>query len=802
MLKNYLRIAIRNILKHKLFSFINITGLVIGMTCCLLITVYVVDELSYDRFFRGHENIYRIGLNGRMSGQEFNTSSSCVPLGPTMKAEIPGIESFVRLFPGNGSTLTFRHEDKIFAEPKIFYADSNLFEFFSFRLLQGDPKHVLKEINSVVISEALANKYFGNGDPIGQTLVIGNKKIACKVTGVVENAPKNSHIYYQAFISYITAEKDFWNGWTGNNIQTYVLKTPATRLEDIDQGLQKIVIKYVGDEVKNGLGISFEEFIKRGGKYSYYPYPIADSHLFARLPDDITPSGDIRYVYIFSGIGVFILLLACINFMNMSTAQSAGRAKEVGLRKTLGSLRGQMVLQFLSESFVYSLMAVVVSVTLSFLLLPYFNTLAGKQLTLNALWSPLFLGITILIVILVGFLAGSYPALYLTSFNVVEVLKGKVRAGMKSQGVRSTLVVVQFLVSTFLIIATLVVYQQLSYMQSKNLGLDKEHVLAVSAARRLDKNRDAFKVAVDALPGVVKSSYSTNSFPGIDNITVFRQQGLEIDHLVAKYEADYDHLDVMKIELKQGRWFSRDFRTDTTACVINEAAVREFGLQDPLSEELTDFNGPTAIPVRIVGVVKDFNFESMKSKVRPLVIRMTERASNLQIRYEGDVQTVVAGVEQQWKNLAPGEPLDYTFMDQDFDELFRSEMRLKNIFTVFSSLAIFIACLGLFALAAFTTEQRTKEIGVRKALGASSASLTVLLSREFTILVLIAIVPAMALGWYVADWWLADFNYRIELTPWIFVASGLSALAIAWLTVSYQSIKAAASNPVTSLRYE
>ncbi|HBK88458.1 MAG: FtsX-like permease family protein [Cyclobacteriaceae bacterium] len=802
MLKNYLRIAIRNILKHKLFSFINITGLVMGMTCCLLITVYVVDELSYDRFLQGHENIYRVALDGRMSGQEFLTTNSCMPLGPAMKAEIPGIESFVRVFPGNGSTLTFRYEDKIFAESKVFYADSNFFDFFSFKLLQGDRKTALREINSVVITEALAVKYFGTEDPMGKIIVIGNRKWPCKVTGVVENAPRNSHMTYQALISYLTGEKDFWPGWTGNSIQTYVTKTPATRLEDINQGLEKLVIKNVGDELKNGLGISFEQFIKQGGKYSYFAYPIADSHLYARLPDDITPSGDIRYVYIFSGIGIFILLLACINFMNMSTAQSAGRAKEVGLRKTLGSLRGQMITQFLAESFLYSALAVVLAVALSFLLLPYFNTLAGKQLTLGALWSPLFMGAVLLIVILVGFLAGSYPALYLTSFNVVEVLKGKVRAGMKSQGVRSSLVVVQFAVSTFLIIATLVVYQQLSYMQSRNLGLDKEHVLAVSAARRLDKNRDAFKVAVDALPGVVKSSYSTSSFPGVDNITVFRQEGLDVDHLVAKYEADFDHLDVLKLELKQGRWFSRDFKTDTTACVINEAAVREFGLEDPLSEELTDFNGPVAIPVRIVGVVKDFNFESLKSKVRPLVIRLTERASNLQIRYEGDVQAVVAGVEQQWKNLAPGEPLDYTFMDQDFDELFRSEMRLKNIFTVFSSLAIFIACLGLFALAAFTTEQRTKEIGVRKALGASSASLTLLLSREFTILVLIAILPAVGLGWYVADWWLADFSYRIELTPWLFVASGLVALAIAWLTVSYQSIKAAASNPVTSLRYE
>ncbi len=801
MIRNYFKIALRNILKHKFFSVINITGLVIGMTCCLLIFIYVMDELSYDRFNYGYENLYRVALHGRMSGQEILTSNSSLPVGPAMKAEIPGIEEMTRLMP-SGSGMAFRYDDKSFTEPKVFYADSNFLEFFRYNLLEGDAKTALKDPNTIVITPAIATKYFGTEDPMGKALVIGLDKIACKVTGVMDQLPSNSHLHFNALISAVTGEKNFFNGWTGNSIFTYIRKTPETTAEEVNAKLEGLVKKYVGEELKNGLGISYDQFIKQGGLYSYYIFPIADSHLSSGLSDDIEPVGDMRNVYIFSGVGLFILLIACINFMNMATAQSAGRAKEVGLRKTLGSQRSQMIWQFLSESFLYSAVAIVLALMISFMVLPYFNLLSGKELTLSALMSPLFTLAAAVLIILVGFVAGSYPAFYLTSFNVVEVLKGKARAGMKSKGVRSSLVVFQFAVSTFLIIATLVVFQQLSYMQTKNLGLDKGNVISIAGTRRLAGNRDAFKTAIEDKTGIVKSSYTDNTFPGINNITVFRQHGIEVDHLVGKYNADWDHLDVMKIEMKEGRFFSREFKSDTVAVVINEAAVKEFGLQHPLEESLTDFNGPVPQEVKIIGVMKDFNFETLKSKVRPLVVQLTEKSRILLVRYQGDPQKAIASVEQEWKNLAPGEPFEYSFLDQDFDRLFRSEMRLRNIFTVFSSLAIFIACMGLFALAAFTTEQRTKEIGVRKALGATTMSLTVLLSKEFTRLVVIAILPAVALGWYVADWWLKDFTYRISLSPITFVGSALMAIVIAWITVSYQSVKAASSNPVSSLRYE
>lgn len=806
MFKNYLKVAVRNILKHKFFAAINIIGLVIGMTCCFLIFVYVKDELSYDRFHKDSESIYRVGLQGKIAGQEIFTTNSCIPLAPTMQSEIPGVEEVMRMIPAtSASGIAFRYEDKSLPEEKVFYADSNFFNFFSFKLIQGDAATALKEPNSVVLTDELATKYFGDNDPIGKIITIGNDKWPCKVTGISEQAPSNSHFHFNAIISYATVEKDWYQGWTGNSWQTYLRKNPNTKVEDVNAKLEEIVRVHVGKELEEGLGINFEEFKKQGGIYSYLIYPLTDSHLNSIFTDDMEPASSMQYVYIFSGIGAFILIIACINFMNLSTARSAGRAKEVGLRKTLGSQRVQMIFQFLSESFIYSLVSVVLALVLTYLVLPQFNLLVGKELSLGVLTEPSFIGGACLLTLMVGILAGSYPAFYLTSFNAVEVLKGKARAGMKDKGVRSTLVVVQFAVSTFLILATVIVFMQLNFMQNKNLGLDQHNIINVQNTRRLGVNRDAFKNTVAAIPGVQGVSLTNNSFPGVNNTTVFRVKGRDVDYLSGKYIADYDQAEILKFKIKEGRFFSREFPTDSTAAVINMAAVKEFGLENPLNEELMDYNGEKPSPVKIIGVVEDFNFETLKSKVRPMVIRLQDNNNsyrNLLVRYEGSPQAVLAGIETSWKQSASGEPFEYTFLDQDFDALFRAEMRLRNSFTVLAGLTIFIACLGLFALAAFTTEQRTKEVGIRKALGASKLNLTLLLSKEFTVLVGISIVPALALGYYFSNWWLKDFAYRIEVGPLIFVGSALLAIAIAWGTVSFQALKAAANNPVDSLRYE
>jgi len=544
-----------------------------------------------------------------------------------------------------------------------------------------------------------------------------------------------------------------------------------------------------------------EQMEEQGGAYGYFTTPLVDIHLRPKSRDGLEPAGDIMYVYFFGGIGVFIILIACINFMNLSTARSAGRAKEVGLRKTLGSLRGQMIRQFLAESVLYSFIAVMVAVVMVYFLLPHFNLMAGKQLGMAGFMQPVFMIAIFLLVIVVGVVAGSYPAFYLTSFGVVEVLKGKVRAGMKSKGVRSTLVVFQFALSIFLIIFTGIVYQQITFMQERNLGMDKHNVLILPNAGRLGEHRNAFKNSVLQQTGIVYASYSNNSFPGVNNTTVFKSVGSEQDRIMGVYYADYDHQDVMRFELKEGRYFSRDFPSDSTAILLNEAAVKEFGFTNPLDEEVI-FNDNNKERLRIIGVFKDFNFESLKSEIRPLSIRLTNESYQLMIRYESSPSEVVSVVEKLWKQTMPGEPFDYTFLDENFDELFRSEQRMGKLFTVFSGLAIFIACLGLFALAAFMAEQRTKEIGIRKVMGATTTGLTLMLSRDFTRLVIIAFVPAAVAAWFVADSWLSGFAYRVDVNPLIFVASGVIATAIAWSTVSFQSIRAAATNPVKSLRYE
>ncbi|MEO5599711.1 MAG: ABC transporter permease [Cyclobacteriaceae bacterium] len=800
MIQNYFKLAVRNILKYKFFSAINILGMSIGIAACLLIVLYVNDELSYDRFHEEADRIYQVGLHGKIGGQDIMTSTTCPPMAEALVKEVPGVEQAIRIANFWGAP-SVKNGDKIFTEEKIFFSDSNFFSFFDFKLLEGDPKTALQEPNTVVLTKSIADKYFVNENAIGKLIIIGGEK-TYKVTGITADAPLNSHFIYKILISSSSGEHLSSGVWLNNYLQTYFMLDKHTPLASVEGKFNDLVTKYVGPEVERFMGVTIKQMEEQGGAYGYYTTPLTDIHLKSKSQHDPEPGGNIMYIYFFGGIGIFIILIACINFMNLSTARSAGRAKEVGLRKTLGSLRSQMVGQFLAESTVYSFIAVIIALFLCYLLLPQFNVLSGKQLSMAMFANPVFISAIIGLIFFVGVIAGSYPAFYLTSFNPVEVLKGKVKAGIKSKGVRSTLVVFQFALSIFLIIFTAVVYQQISFMQDRNLGIDKHNVMILPNAGRLDNNRDAFKNALAQQTGILSSSYTNNSFPGVNNTTVFKSGGSEQDHIMAQYYADYDHLDVMKFELKEGRYFSKDFPSDSSGILLNEAAVKEFGFTDPLQEEIV-FNDDGKIErLRIIGVYKDFNFESLKLQVRPLAIRLTDKSYTLMIRYQGNPQKAVAAVEKLWKQYAPNEPFDYNFLDENFDELFRSEQRMGQLFSVFAALAIFIACLGLFALAAFTAEQRTKEIGIRKAMGATTTGLTLLLSKEFTKLVLIAFTPAAIGAWFVVNSWLRGFAYRIEINPVIFILSGMLAIIVAWLTVSFQSIKAASANPVNSLRYE
>lgn len=798
MLFNYLKVAVRNILRYKFYAFINIFGLTVGIAASLFVLIYVYDELSYDKFHHDYEDIYALKLIGRVAGQDFLTSNTSPPIAPDAMAEIPGIEGYARLRPYYG-TPVIRYEDKMFAESQIFFTDSSVFDFFDFKLLKGDPVNALTEPNTIVLNEDLAAKYFGEEDPVGKLMTIGNDNTTYKVTGVVENAPSNSSIQFNGLASWTTLSEENTTNWMNNGMYTY-FRIPNADLDDFNASMRELTIKNIGPMLEQFMGVNYSQFEEQGGLYGYYAYPFENTHLYEELDDLMVPNSSISYVYIFSAIGIFILIIACINFMNLSTARSSGRAKEVGLRKTLGSLRRQMIGQFLIESIIYSFVATLMAVIIVYLLLPSFNTLSGKELTTEILFSSFTIWTTLGVALFVGLIAGSYPAFYLTSFSAAEVLKGKVRAGMKSGWVRSVLVVFQFAISIALIAGTVVVYNQLNFMQNKNLGLDKENVLIVSNTRGLGNELGAFKNSISAFTNINSASYTTSVFPGVNNSSAFRPDGSDQDYILGNFSADYDFLDVMKFELVEGRFLSQDFPSDSNATVVNEATVEHLEWEDPIGKKIFDFNREQMLEV--VGVVKDYNFESLKSRIRPIIVKLANGGNNMVVRYEGDPREAITNLEGEWSKILPSEPFDYRFLDENYDELFRAEQRLSKLISVLSVIAIFIATLGLLGLSAYTAEQRTKEIGIRKVMGASTFTLTTLMSREFTKLVIIAFVLAAVPSWYFANGWLEEFAYRVEMNPLTIVIAGVSALLVAWATVSYQAVKAAMSDPVKALRYE
>ncbi len=799
MLKNYLTIAVRSIIKQKFYSLINILGLSIGLAASFFVVLYVTDELSYDNFHHDLDHLYRVSLHARIAGQEVHVTNTCPPLATAMVEEIPEVSDALRT--RRRFNMVIRNEDIAFTEDKVFDADSNFFSFFDFELLEGNPKTALENPNSIVLSKSMATKYFGDESPLGKMLTIGNQNTAFNVTGIVQEVPSNSHFHFDILLSASSFPYSSNNIWLNNFLYTYFRTDKGADLENVQFKLDELVAKYVGPEVQQFMGISMEQLKEQGGMYGFLPGPVKDIHLHSKFGDEPEPQGDITYVYIFGAIGIFILVIACINFMNLTTARSAGRAKEVGMRKALGSNRSTLIGQFLVESMLFALISLFVALLTVYLLLPGFNLISGKELHFNALSTPFMLGFMALITIFTGLLAGSYPAFYLTSFQVAAILKGKLNGTFKVGGIRSALVVFQFIISTMLIICTIVVYKQLVFTQNKNLGFNKDHVMIISNTSRLGTNMDAFKNTLLSETVITTASYSNSVIPGVNNTTVFRPAGTENDHMIGTYSGDYDHLEAFGFELVSGRNFNRDIPSDSSACLINQAAAKEFGWEDPLGKEL--FYPGNQRQYVVAGVIKDFNFESLKNKVRPMVIMLTNRGNILTVKLNTDnLSAAVDLVESKWKEMATGEPFDYSFLDDDFDRLYRSEQRLVKLFTIFAVFAISIACLGLFGLAAFVAEQRRKEIGIRKVLGASFMSITTLLSKEFTKFVFIAFIISVLPAYFLMDNWLQGFAFRINISIWIFLASGFIVMVIAIATVSFQSIKAAQANPVDSLKYE
>ncbi|MCK6541194.1 ABC transporter permease [bacterium] len=802
MLTNYIKIALRNMLKAKGYSAINILGLAVGLACCLLIVLFISDELSYDTHYANGDRLYRVYLNARINNKDFVTVTTNSPLAAAMMKEIPEVETAGRLYsPGN---FTIRYGEKIFNEERMYFADPTMLDIFSVTVRDGDVKN-FDQPNMIILSESMAKKYFSDENPIGKVLRLDGKT-DYKVIAVYNDVPGNAHLHFDFLASLTNREEGKSTQWLSNNFSTYTRLKPGASTTSVESKMHEMVMRYGGPELKRYANKTFEQFFSQGGAYAYHLQPIRDIHLYSNLENEQEPGGDITYVYIFSGIAIFILLVACVNFMNLATARSAGRAKEVGIRKVLGSERGQLIRLFLIESLVITTLAMIIAVLLAEMALPFFNELSGKSLDIGIATNPL-LGIGLaLAVLLVGVLAGTYPAFYLTAYQPIAVLKGAIASGVKNSRLRDVLVVFQFCVSIILIAGTIIVYQQLQYVQNRNLGFQKEQILVIHNVWQMNKQGDAFKQSVLRTPGVASASL-TSTLPGHPTgNSAFQIEGDASNepYLLWQVRTDFDFLKTMGINMSQGRDFSMEHPSDSSAIIINEAAVRLMNMPQPLGKRLTRFSSP---PYEIVGVTQDFNFQSLRNPVRPISIFMNPPGfpapSFLAVRVKPDhLQETIQSIGQVWNQFQPGEPYVYTFLDEDFGNLYRTEERAGTIVTTFSSLAIFIACLGLLGLAAFATERRTKEIGIRKVLGASEGHIIGMICKEFVLLVTVALVISVPIAYYVMNRWLQDFAYRIDIGADVFILSGVIALTVALLTVSYTAIRAALSNPVNALKYE
>jgi len=809
MLRNFFKVAFRNLLRHKFYSFINVSGLTIGIAVSLLIAFFVVDELSYDKFHTDADRIYQIYLKAMIQGKAEEGANTCAPVAAASKEEIAGVEDATRI--NVWRDVVFRNDEKMYTEPKLLLADSNFFEFFTFELLEGDHGSILNEPNQIILTESTAKKYFGYSigegeSPLGKSLLMGTEKTNCEVVGIMKSPPKNSHFQFEMVLSMITWDFSKRTQWTSNSLYSYVKLRENADPTTVSEALVALSDKYVGPEIEMYIGISLEEWRKSGaGDYAYYIRPMTDIHLFSEIQGGMEPSGDIAYVYLLSIVSVFIILIACINFMNLSTARATGRAKEVGIRKTVGAQKGRLVGQFLMESIIISGISSLLAIGVIVVSLPFFNQITGKSIALIEVFTPVFFLAIFLIVLVVGLMAGSYPAFYLTAFKPTEVLKGKIRQGAKGGWIRSSLVVFQFGISVFLIVCTIVIYKQLRMVQDKNLGYDKENILIIDNTRTLGDSKQAFKKRLQALSSVKEVSISNFVPPHVYSNSVYFPNGkTEESLLLHQIYADQDYQKTIGFEMYMGRFFSEQFPSDSNAVVINKKGMEAMGWSTYEGNRLAEPTEEGGVEYyEVVGIVEDFNYSSLKSEIEPLIIFLADWGNLMPVRLvKGDINDRIKDVESIWNEMAPGEPFDYSFVDENFEAQFRSEQQLGEIFMLFTSLAIFIACLGLFALATFIAEQRSKEIGIRKAMGASIGGVVFLLTREFTKLVFISIILSIAPVIFLMNWWLEHFAYKTDIGVLSFVIGGAAALLIAFITVSYQSVRAAIANPTTALRYE
>lgn len=807
MLKSYLKIGFRNLVKYKFISFINLFGLSIGLTCCLLIFMYVKNEFSYDRFHQKAENIYRIERTFKDPESGMSTlelGAVAPPFAPLLLNDFKEIKNLTRFIP-NGST-PLRYEEKMFNQEDVYWADEKFFEVFDAETSMGNPKKALSEPYSVMLSEDAAKKYFGDSDPMNKIIRLNNQ-FDFRVTGVFQALPANSHFHPEVMLSFSTlrdpsiyGEENLRTNFGNNAFYTYLLLPEGYDPETLEAQFPAFLDRHINEGGP----------IKASQYSSLQLRKLTDIHLKSHRDDEIEENGDIKRVYIFSAIAVFILIIASINYMNLATARSVLRAREIGIRKVVGAGKREIIVQFLSESVVICWLAAIVAFLLIWSALPWLNRMSGQELSFGILlhWNVLIL--ILLFPFVVGLISGIYPALFLSSFQPVKVLKGTLKVGGRSTSFRKVLVVTQFSISIILIICTAIVFQQLRFMQSKSLGFAKDHIVTLNNNTALGENYEAFRTALLANPNIKNAGRSSRIPSGrlldASGSQINRGDSLAPTKADIKVVAvDEDFIPTYGISIVQGRNFSRNFGADTSAFLINEAAVRILGLSSPNDAVGKGFQyGPRR--GELVGVFNDFHFESLHQRILPMVFQMSTSADgygNISIKVSGaNVADALTHIESTWKKFVPEIPFEYSFLDEQFADLYQAEARQRSIFSVFTAIAIFIACLGLLGLSAFTITQRVKEIGIRKVLGASVRDIVLILSKDFMILVLAATVIAFPVAWYAMNNWLSDFAYRITIGWSVFVVAGVIAVLVAFITISVQAIKAAVANPIKSLRTE
>ncbi len=798
MLKSHLLSALRNLGRNKISSVINIAGLALGIASCIFIFLYVNNELSYDDHHPKSDRTYRITTDFTTEGQTDRTALTAFLVGEKMKEDFADVEQSVRLMDINKQTIWYK--DKVYNEEDVFFTDSNFFDVFQYEFVKGNPAKALTEPRTIVVTDEMARKYFGSEDPMGKQLKF--TKNLFTVTGIIKKPEDPTHIKANAFLSINTmdtmATKPLREDWFRLAVYTYlVFKNPIDQA-DFNKKLDAFYAKHL------------TPFIKKwnvSSSIKYHAQPVKDIHLTNDLTYDVHSNNKRAYVYIFSVVAVFILLIACINYMNMATARAARRAKEVGVRKVMGASRNQLIWQFLGESVLTTLFALVLALALVEIFLPYFNSLADKEFAFHILFSGKMLWFILLIIIIVGLIGGSYPAFFLSSFKPASVLKSQRIPGGFNAGLRKSLVVFQFAISVILVIGTLVVFAQMQFMKNRSLGFDKEQIVVIRIPPgnpQLGQKLPAIKQEFEQNPQIKKTALVAE-IPGHKTGTLLffvdrngkpEEKGINFNFV------DENALQMLQVPLVKGRYFSKDFGGDDTgAFIVNEAAVKSLGLKNPIGQILENglgFKGP------IVGVVKDYHYQSLQTKIEPLVLmKHSQPGGHLLTKISGNnITHTLAFIENKWKSFSSNHPMEYYFLDQEFDKQYIKEEKLLTIFGYFAGLTIFIACLGLFGLSSYTAEQRTKEIGIRKVNGASECDIVMLFVRDFMKLVLIALLLAWPVSYFLMDKWLENFAYRTSLPIWSFALAGILAVSIALITISYQAISASLRNPVKALRYE